>query len=577
VNTSAHRHIWVAGSGCAARHAVFGGLRPQPTLALVDAHRRLRGPYTAAGTVLRQLVPSIQARQPALVAAHDIEILAVAPELRTSVPAGRETLTSLAVPAERTRGYSPQRTLRIAHGLVEFLTAAVDHSAGGQKLVLDNVDAADPTDQEFIAALLRRMDPARITVVVGTAGTDLPHPLDLALHQQAIAIRTDPAAKANRAAPEPSQPVLARRYVWSDGSTDDAAAIQAYRSLPPASRAALHEARAAELEQAGEFSLRLGAIPFHHERGQDAGGVGVEALCAALEHCVDMGFYHAAVDLGRRGRAVVDRTSQPEAYWACTMRLATSLMLLDRTVEAEALYEEARAAIDTPSVHMRTAYATAMLYTRYHAADRKDHDKALTWMDTALASARTWPDPAERAFHTAFQENGLALVEVHRGNLAEALRLVCAGLDRMDAELGPEEHRPHRSVLRYNRGQVHAALGDLDRALADYDAVIEADPNYSEYHLDRGNLLRRLGRPADALADYEAAIRCSPPYPEAYYNRADTLAELGETDRALADFGYVLELDPDHADARLNLAGLLLARGEVDAARVAVALLSACR
>jgi tetratricopeptide (TPR) repeat protein len=566
------QHYWVTGPSRAARWQATRRLGLPPGLATVDAHRRLRGPYTAAGTLLRQLVPAVLAAQPALVAAHDVEILTAAPELRATVPASRETLTSLAVPAERTRFYSRLRTLRIAHGLVEFLTAAAGVGAGPRTLVLENLDAADPTDQEFVAVLLRRMEPARLTVVVGTTGTELPEPLGLALRRHATAVRAaalPPVAPGRRA----SQPELARRYVWSDGSSDDAVEIGAYQSLPAAVRAALHDARAAELEAAGEFSVCLGAVPYHREHGADPAGAGAAALRTALDYCIDIGFYPATVDFGHRGRAVIDWAGQTEMYWAFTTKLTTSLAALDRSVEAEALYDEARAGSSSPAVHMQAAYATAMLYTRHHGADRKDHDRARAWINAAIAIAAFWPDPVERAFHSVFNQNGLALVEVHRGNLTEALRLVSAGLDRLAAELGPDGHQLHRSVLRHNRAQVHVALGDLDSALADYDAVIVADPNYSEYHLDRGTLLRRLGRPAAALADYEAAIRCSPPYPEAYYNRADTLAELGDTDRALADFSYVLELDPEHADARLNLAGLLLGRGDVEPARAAVALL----
>ena len=53
-----------------------------PTLSTVDAHRRLQ-PFTAAGTLLRQIVPRPADTHPELVRAHDIEILAAAPELAT--------------------------------------------------------------------------------------------------------------------------------------------------------------------------------------------------------------------------------------------------------------------------------------------------------------------------------------------------------------------------------------------------------------------------------------------------------------------------------------------------------------
>jgi hypothetical protein len=78
---------------------------------------------------------------------------------------------SLAVPAERTRFYSRLRTLRIAHGLTEFLRDYAA-AAGGQprSLVIDHVDEADQTDKELVSVLLRRLDPAPLTLVIGTSG-----------------------------------------------------------------------------------------------------------------------------------------------------------------------------------------------------------------------------------------------------------------------------------------------------------------------------------------------------------------------------------------------------------------------
>jgi len=208
-----------------------------------------------------------------------------------------------------------------------------------------------------------------------------------------------------------------------------------------------------------------------------------------------------------------------------------------------------------------------MLYTRHHDEGRRDHDRALGWINQAIAIAGLFPDVKDRALQTVFNQNGLALILSHQGNHEDALRLVSAGLERLDAELEPTEHRLHRSVLRYNRAQLYAGLGRLEEALADYTAVIEEDPHYAEYHFDRASLLRRFGQGDEAMAEYETAMRLSPPFPELYYNRGDLRSALGDVDGALADFGYVLELDPGYADARINRASLLLETGQAASAR----------
>ena len=116
-------------------------------------------------------MPEVLERDPSLVRRHDIELLSASPELAAVVPNSRETLTSMAIPAERTRYYARLRTRRIANGLVEFLLGALP--PGRRTVIVENADQADPTDLEFLAAALRRADPAGITLVVCSARAEL--------------------------------------------------------------------------------------------------------------------------------------------------------------------------------------------------------------------------------------------------------------------------------------------------------------------------------------------------------------------------------------------------------------------
>lgn len=542
-----------------------------PPLAEVDAHRYLRGPYTAAGALLREIVPAILRQRPDVVHRHEIEILSIAPELRDLVPATRETLTSLAIPSERTRFYSRLRTLRHAHGVVELVNAWLAELGEPRTLLVNNLHQADATDRELFAVMLRRGDRSRLRLRLAT-GTDpvdepigeVPVRLSESLRRYTVPVEEVTASPVSSAGVPVTE--LAREYVWGDCVDDDPALHAAYASLEPAARAALHEERAGELVAQADWSLRLGAIALHRERGVDPPGTGADALREAIEYCVNMGFYHVSMDYGHRGRAVIDCATQIEHWWAFTTKTTTSLLALGLPIEALALYDEARAHSDSPMVHMQSAYATSMIYTRHLENSRRDHRRARAWGNAAIAYARLLPESLDRSAHLVFNRNGLALVAMHEGKLDESLELVEQGMAELDRALGPTEHQLHRSVLRHNRSQLLNALGRRDEALAELDAVIAADPNYAEYHLDRGNLLRRLGRPAEALESYERASRLSPPFPEVHYNRADTLLELGDVAAALAGFGYVLDLDPDHLDARINRAGLRHALDDIDGA-----------
>lgn len=295
MHTGNARHYWIDAAGQDNRAAVIAGLPiPPPLLPAISAHRRLRGPYTAAGTIMRALAADALERFPALVAAHEIELRCVTPELRDRIPATRETLTSLAVPAERTRFYSRLRTLRIAHGLTEFLRDYAAAIGEPRSLVIDHGDDADQTDQELVSVLLRRIDPGQLTLVIGTSGAaarlepaaersgETPdETLYGALERHAQRLDAgapiEPSSPSHLAAVDSADPTegvrqLAAAYVSGDCISDRPELEAAYLRLRQAERSRLHDARAAELIATAEYSLRLGAVPYHREHGADPAG-----------------------------------------------------------------------------------------------------------------------------------------------------------------------------------------------------------------------------------------------------------------------------------------------------------------
>lgn len=559
---SAPSHHWIHGGARRDRAALLSAVLPAESVSqTVDAHARLRGPYTGTGVLLREIVPDALRRMPELVRRHDIELLTAAPELRAIVKASRETLTSLAIPTERTRNYARLRTLRIAHGIAEFVRDYLAATAP-RTVVWENVHLADHTDLEVLSVLLRRLAPELLRTVVCSAATPvLDEPLHTAVHTYAR------HHEVTTSIDDPAPNDAAARYVAGDCVSDDERLQRAYAALDEAQRRLLHDARAEELTARDEITLRLGAIPFHRGHGGDPAGAGATALEFAVNHCFDHGLYHATIDLSRQGlAAIADDTDHP-LWWLFTVRMATPLAVLGRTDEAQQLYQRAQAATEDPNVHMQVAYSLAMLHTRHIETGQRDHVQAKALVNQAIIFTQLVFQANQRAFQTVFMRNGLALVEVHLGNLARAEQLVTEGIDRLDEVLAPGEQLLHRSVLRYNRCQVYAGLGRLAEALADCDAAIAADPHHAEYHFDRGNLLRRMGRGEEALASYSEVMRLSPPFSEAYYNRADLLRAEGELEASLRDFEYVLELDPDWLDARVNRAGLLAELGEFTQAR----------
>ncbi|TDC64067.1 tetratricopeptide repeat protein [Micromonospora sp. KC207] len=593
-------HHWIAANRRADHDRLRGRLELPPLLARIDAHRRLRGPYTAAGQLVRAIGTDALARCPELGPRHHIEILTAAPEFDGAVPHIRATLEHRPTSEARTRYQARLHTLRIAHGLTEFIRdylAALDGAP--RTVVFANMQEADPTDREFVAVLLRRLDAARLTVVVET-GTDAmlepPGPVSVSLpatlrertiHHTALAGGATTGQEGNATREEGETPgdgdteadrailaglddaaihELAHAHVATECLDDDPTGLAAYRSISAADRAALHDERKAVLVSRTEPSLLLGAVPFHAERGTGSPAEIAGILRAAQVYCKNRGLYHATVELGMRGRAVLDLADAPDLWWDLTGDVTTSLAATSRAQEAEALYDEARTISIDPAIHMHAAYGTSMLFARHYDDERRDPERARRWLNQAIAIASLLPDPKERAFQSAFQRNGLALVETRQGRPETALQLLNEGMALLDRELEPEEQMLHRTGLRYNRAQVYGMFGRLEEALADYNFVIDADPNFPDHYFNRGNVLRRLGRNAEAIEDYQQTLLLSPPFPEAYYNLADARLELDDAEGALADLDRVLELDSEHVSAWVNRAGLRCDLDDLDGA-----------
>lgn len=577
-------HVWLRGARRTDRERTYLALPILTDLTPpLSAHRHHGGPYSAANSLLRQLVPTMCRSHPEIAAAHEIEILTVAPDLQQVLPATLHTLTSLAAPKERTRFYSSARTLRIAHGLVEVVQEYLTALGGGQRrLFIDDLHEADYTDQEFVAVLLRRISPALLLVVIGSTdrladrAPDLPGSTYRAIAgglPEALTeyCRTVDIAATDAAADVEPAEILAELYVRSDCTLDLEDAIAAYHELPVAQRQTLHEARAIELAALDQQHLTLGPLPLHRRLGSDPQGAGVAAVREALDHCSLMGFYDASLELIGHGEQLCPVTKDFTSWWRFTSRLPTILSAIGLGEQAEQLCERTRALTDDPSIHAQLAYSSAMLYTRLLEPGRQDHERALGWANIAVAIASLLEDPLARAFNTVFFSNGRALIEAHLHRPEVALDLVTRGIERLDAELAPNVQRLHRSVLRYNRAQVLVGMRRYDEALVEYQKVIEVDPHYPEYHFELGSLLHRLGRDDEALLAYEHAARLGPPFPEVQYNRADLLMDLDRTAEALAGFSYVLELEPDNVTALVNRAGILSREGDLGGAELDVA------
>ena len=100
------------------------------------------------------------------------------------------------------------------------------------------------------------------------------------------------------------------------------------------------------------------------------------------------------------------------------------------------------------------------------------------------------------------------------------------------------------------------------RTVADYDKLIELDPDNADAYHERGDFYYGMDEYGKAMADYSRAIELDPGYASAYFNRAYAYGETDEYDKAIADYSKVIELDSTDTHAYYNRALDYLNKGQ---------------
>ena len=516
----------------------------------LDAHRNRRGPFTAAGGLIRAIIDDATRATPELVATHLLTLLSVAPEIGRYVDVPADVRQALIVSRE---GNPPTWTRRIANGVTDFILGYFAGERSGRVAVFTNVDDADLTDQEFISVLLRRADPKSLRLCICTRSDRLDPLLAAALEQYARRRRRKKSGSGILEVPmvwaawlaacglgdemaaglwrdvsvyghgwgspprsrslEPfldecianlsahDRDALARAHVNADGTSHRVLAKHVYHRSPASERKAMHLARAASLASLGEPSLSLGAIPFHHEQaGDDA-----ERLLTASRSCLDMAWYEEALDWSVRGRRMLSRATRGKTYSDLTRNMLFALLLLGRYDEVAALCQDLLSQSEDPALLAHATYAMAILNARLYERSRRDYDAAKSWIEKSQKFTESMPASPTRAVNTAFLMNTLALVEMRKGRLDAAQQKLVEAVDLM-ARSAPELYATESVILLHNMARLHVATGRNDLAIGQLTTLLSQQPSDSAAWFDRGLIHQRADRHEAALRDYDMAI-----------------------------------------------------------------------
>jgi adenylate cyclase len=151
-----------------------------------------------------------------------------------------------------------------------------------------------------------------------------------------------------------------------------------------------------------------------------------------------------------------------------------------------------------------------------------------------------WPEDADRSLEIALE------------------------MARKAVTLSPDDYYSHWAL-----GRAYRRTGDFDRALAEYERVLELNSNDADMLAEMVGLLLQIGRAEDGVAQIKLAMRINPHYPDWYpWNLGWALYFTGEYEEALASLKRMSNPPNNY---RLTLAAVLVRLGRVEEARVVIA------
>lgn len=161
--------------------------------------------------------------------------------------------------------------------------------------------------------------------------------------------------------------------------------------------------------------------------------------------------------------------------------------------------------------------------------------------NSALAE-RQWDDAAA-AYAAALDEQpgdllalvGLADIAHARGRFGEALNYIQQALDQSDLP-----------VLHYKLGQLHTQLGQIERAVVEFDTTQAKAPDVARFHVAAGDACLAVGDESCAAEQYAhaAASRNLPDKASELILQADLWRQRNRADEALALYEQAVALQP---------------------------------
>ena len=246
----------------------------------------------------------------------------------------------------------------------------------------------------------------------------------------------------------------------------------------------------------------------------------------------------------RRGAASASRgdfaSALADVDRACALAPTSASFLAQRAAIEFALRQPAKAQQDIDkALELDPGQADARLQRATARARDKDTDGALA--DLAALDKTLAPESQLR---------------VQMGNLYMSLRAPAQAVVQFDLWVPHHEHEFRIERTLYDRCWARVELGvDLDKAVDDCDAAVDADSKSGVYVAGRAWARLRNGAPSKARADFDRSLALRPDHALTLYGRGLARQRLGDAAAGQADLDAARKLDPK-IDAEMARRGL---------------------
>ncbi|MCB1723818.1 MAG: PEP-CTERM system TPR-repeat protein PrsT [Gammaproteobacteria bacterium] len=153
---------------------------------------------------------------------------------------------------------------------------------------------------------------------------------------------------------------------------------------------------------------------------------------------------------------------------------------------------------------------------------------------------------------------GYARALVLQGDFRRLLEELPTSLDLPDVQ---------KADLLAMRGNAHLALGEVDQAVAEYDAALELHSGNPTARLGKAQVLLANGQHDEALEQLNQVLIENPGHVESRLVRGDLLRRMQRLNDAEIDYAQAVEKAPNNPRARIGMALVHIAQRNIDAAR----------